>query len=60
MSKPTICWLAYYSDWSGMAVFDNELDALRHAVGSSMEVIVLHAGDVRDQINEAFRKAQSR
>lgn len=24
------CWVVYYSDWSGIAVFDTEIDALRH------------------------------
>lgn len=47
---PTVCWMAYYTDWSGIAVFDNEIDCLRHAVTHHMEVIELAAGDVRDQI----------
>lgn len=48
--KPIIVWFAYYSDWSGMAVFDNEVDALRHAVEHHMEVAGLHSGDVKEQI----------
>lgn len=46
----TVCWLAYYSDFSGMSVFFNEIDALRCAVDSSMSVIELKEGDVMDQI----------
>lgn len=53
----TVCWMAYYTDWSGIAVFDNEIDCLRHAVANHMEVIELSAGDVRDQINTQHRKA---
>jgi hypothetical protein len=29
-------WIAYYSDWSGFLVFDNELECLRYAVERSM------------------------
>lgn len=50
-SPPTVCWMAHTYDLSACAVFDNELDALRHAVGNSMHVIELRAGDVMDQIN---------
>ena len=38
------CWLAYHEDWSGMAVFATELDALRHANGTSMVVAPLTDG----------------
>ena len=31
-------WVAYYSDWSGVSIFATEIEALRHAVGKSMEV----------------------
>ncbi len=46
----TIGWLAYYSDRSGMALFFNEIDALRYAVDSSMSVTELKEGDVFDQL----------
>lgn len=52
----TICWLAYYSDYSGMSVFFNEIDALRCAVGSHMEVIELKEGDVMEQINASHKQ----
>lgn len=26
-------WLAYYPDWSGFAIFETEIEALRFAVG---------------------------
>lgn len=32
------CWLAYYGDRSGVAVFGDELEALRYAVERSMSV----------------------
>lgn len=31
-------WVAYHYDWSGFAIFEHELDALRHAVSNSMTV----------------------
>lgn len=31
-------WIAFYSDYSGYAPFPSELEALRHAVASGMEV----------------------
>ena len=31
-------WMAFYDDDSSYAAFPSELDALRHAVGNSMEV----------------------
>lgn len=34
----TGCWVAYHSDWSGLALFNDELEALRHAVGNAMTV----------------------
>lgn len=52
----SVCWMAYYTDMSGIAVFDNEIDCLRHAVSNHMEVIELQAGDVNDQINAKYRK----
>jgi hypothetical protein len=40
-----IGWLAYYSDWSGMSVFKDEINALRFAVENSMLVMPLRDGD---------------
>lgn len=37
-------WLAYYSDWSGMTFFTNEIDALRLAVDHGMKVMALTDG----------------
>lgn len=31
-------WVAHYGDWSGIAIFGEEIDALRYAVGNSMLV----------------------
>lgn len=31
-------WAAYYSDWSGIAVFESELEAFRYAAGRDMNV----------------------
>ncbi|QDM56419.1 hypothetical protein PP515_gp72 [Gordonia phage Sidious] len=36
--EPTGAWIAYYSDQSGATVFATEIEALRHAVGTSMLV----------------------
>ena len=52
----TVCWLAYHSDYSGMSVYFNEIDALRCAVGSSMSVIELKEGDVMEQINASYKR----
>lgn len=60
MTAETVCWMAYYDDWSGCAVFPTELEALRYAVGSSMQVIECHAGDVREQIERERRAAHDR
>lgn len=47
MSEPSGFWLAYYSDWSGFAVFDNELEALRYAVEHQMRCEFHSWGQVR-------------
>jgi hypothetical protein len=31
-------WIAYHVDWSGFAVFETEIEALRHAVDNMMHV----------------------
>lgn len=43
MDEPTV-WIAYYGDWSGFAVFDDELACLRHAVAHHMEAGQFHLG----------------
>ena len=45
----TTVWMAYYLDWSQFALFETEVEALRHAVEHSMQVrkITLPSGDIR-------------
>lgn len=38
-------WVAYYADWSGAAIFDSEVEALRHAVEHHMEVRFVQWGE---------------
>lgn len=38
-------WVARYSDGSGLYLFATEIDALRHAVGSAMEVVHVPYGE---------------
>lgn len=47
-----VIWVAYYTDWSGFAVFDSELEALRYAVDSCMmKVAQVKLGqDIRQQV----------
>lgn len=46
------CWVAYYVDWSGMAVFNSELKAMRYAVEKSMRVMFVPWGvDLREAAN---------
>jgi hypothetical protein len=40
----TGCWLAYYADWSGMVVFQTEVECLRHAVKRGMSVKLVEWG----------------
>jgi len=40
-------WLAYYPDWSGIAAFPTEIEALRYAVSTSMQVEFRVWGDIR-------------
>lgn len=49
-------WAAYYSDFSGIAVFHTEIEAHRHASGKSMDVIELKPGDVQDQIRASWQR----
>ncbi len=47
-------WLAYYPDLSGVAVFDEEIDALRYAVEKGMDVMFCDFGkDLGEQIQKA-------
>jgi hypothetical protein len=39
-------WLAYYSDYSGIAVFPTELEALKHAQSNGMNVRFCRWGEV--------------
>lgn len=42
-------FFCYHSDFSGIAIFDNELDALRYAVKHSMECKQVINGDLKEQ-----------
>lgn len=45
-------WIAYYSDWSGMAVFADELNCLRYAVEHRMDARFVPLGaDLREAVN---------
>jgi hypothetical protein len=44
-ARDPLVWLAFHSDFSGMAVFHNELDALRYALEHGMKVLPLDHGD---------------
>lgn len=44
-------WIAYYSDWSGFAVFDSEIKCLRYAVENHMEAAEVPFGvSVREAV----------
>ena len=51
MSDPTSsggCWIVRYSDWSGIAVFATELEALRYANDNGVMQAEFHQwGEVR-------------
>jgi hypothetical protein len=38
-------WIAYYLDGSGFVVFATEIEALRHALGTDMDVKFARYGD---------------
>lgn len=47
-------WLAYFHDRSGLAVFDEEVEALRYAVSNTMSVLFWRYGaDLGDALREA-------
>lgn len=43
-------WFCYWLDFSGFAIFDNELDALRYAVENHMECKQVVNGDLKEQL----------
>ena len=45
-----VIWVAWYSDFSDVAVFYDELEALRHAVAHHMELTACRPGSVREQL----------
>jgi hypothetical protein len=40
-------WVCHYEDWSGIAIFGDELSALRHAANDNMLVAFYPWGEVR-------------
>jgi hypothetical protein len=49
-------WVAWHSDWSGVAVFASEVACLRHAVANSMQVAFVEYGaDLRQAVNAQHR-----
>lgn len=51
-------WVAYYPDYSGFVPFGLEVDALRHAVTHSMEVIRVPFGASLSDAIESKRNPQ--
>lgn len=50
-------WVAFYSDWSDVAVFADETAALREAVDRQMSVVFVPWGSsVRDVANKRWEK----
>jgi hypothetical protein len=50
-NEPWGVWLAFYRDWSGLAVFATEVEALRYAVGKGMAVAFAKFGeDLREAV----------
>jgi hypothetical protein len=45
---PRSVWIAHYSDWGEFALFETEVEALRHAVAKVMQVreVTLPAVDI--------------
>lgn len=45
-SEPWCVWVAYYQDYSGVVVFETEVEALRYAVNEGMGYVVrFESGD---------------
>lgn len=45
-------WVTYYSDFSGIAIFETEVSALRYAVGRGMFVHAVAEGiDLRELLS---------
>ena len=57
VEEPRGAWVAYYSDYSGMALFGSEIEALRHAVGNSMTVAFWEFGRDLSDVDQARRQA---
>jgi hypothetical protein len=47
VEQPRGFWLCRYGDWSGIAAFPTEVEALRYAVDKSMTVEFVEWGEVR-------------
>lgn len=47
-----VYWCAFHYDFSGIAVFDDELACYKYALANHMQVKPIRLGrDIRDQIN---------
>jgi hypothetical protein len=53
VAKRLGCWVAYFTDWSGFRIFDDELAALKFAVECGMKVRYVPWG--KDPREEAAR-----
>lgn len=52
--------VAFYSDFSELAVFDSEVDALRYAVDKGMQVLPVYPGrGLHEQINDYHHRQQT-
>lgn len=58
MDEPTF-WIAYHGDWSGFAIFDDELPCLRYAVDHHMAVAECPFGQVFPQSPSARQIASA-
>ena len=52
----THAWLAFYPDWSGFALFANEIECLRYAVSKTMQVALIPLGT---DVQEAVRNGRN-
>lgn len=58
---PGYLWYAYYPDFSGVAAFPNEVEALRHAVAHGMEVLrVPHGIHLQTAVHAKFEEQRNR
>jgi hypothetical protein len=52
VEEPDGVWIAYYTDMSDVVPFLSEIDCLRHAVDTSMDVVFVKSGtSLRDADN---------